>query len=134
MKIKKIITTLAFASVVPTLVCSCAYRHDLNQGNYVEQDLVNQLYRGLNQDQVRYILGAPMLIDPYDETRWYYVCFKREGWHDPEIQNLVLIFNNDILVDIAGDFKKPTTFNAGIGNAPKSNTPDFELPEQLDNV
>ena len=129
MQIKHFLKISAFVVATTLLTTSCAYRAPLTQGNYVEQDLVNQLYRGLNQDQVRYILGAPMLIDPYDETRWYYVCFKREGWHDPEIQNLVLIFNNDILVDIAGDFKKPTTFNAGIGNAPKSNTPDFELPE-----
>ena len=129
MQIKHFLKISAFVVATTLLTTSCAYRAPLTQGNYVEQDLVNQLYRGLNQDQVRYILGAPMLIDPYDETRWYYVCFKRKGWHDPEIQNLVLIFNNDILVDIAGDFKKPTTFNAGIGNAPKSNTPDFELPE-----
>ena len=129
MKIKKIITTLAFATVVPTLVCSCAYRQDLNQGNYVEQDLVNQLAVGMTKEQVRYLLGTPMVIDPYDSTRWYYVHFSRIGWNDPTVQTLVLLFNGDSLVDMSGDFPKPTTFDSGTGVQKPAASPDFELPK-----
>lgn len=69
-----------------------------------------------------------MVIDPYDTSRWYYVKFKREGWSNPEIKSMVLLFSDNILVDMSGDFEKPTTF----GNAPSSTVQskdDFELPE-----
>lgn len=130
MQIKKILTIAAFSAVVPFLTTSCAYRADLNQGNYVEQDLVNQLAYGMSSEQVRYVLGTPMLIDPFDNTRWYYTSFKRVGWSSPEIHNLVLLFNGNTLIDMSGDYKKPTTFSAGLTTAPNGGqTEQFELPQ-----
>ena len=118
MQIKKLLSVAVFATTVSLLTTSCAYRADLNQGNYVEQDLV------------RFVLGTPMLIDPYDKSRWYYVCFKREGWSSPTVQKLVLLFNGDTLVDMSGDYKKPTTFGEGLKSAPNGGkAADFDLPE-----
>ena len=71
MQIKKLLSVAVFATTVSFLTTSCAYRADLNQGNYVEQDLVNQLAYGMSAEQVRFVLGTPMLIDPYDKSRWY---------------------------------------------------------------
>ena len=130
MQIKKLLSVAVFATTVSLLTTSCAYRADLNQGNYVEQDLVNQLAYGMSAEQVRFVLGTPMLIDPYDKSRWYYVCFKREGWSSPTVQKLVLLFNGDTLVDMSGDYKKPTTFGEGLKSAPNGGkAADFDFPE-----
>ncbi|NLK84733.1 MAG: outer membrane protein assembly factor BamE [Aeromonadales bacterium] len=130
MQIKKIISIALLASTLPLLTTSCAYRAPLTQGNYVEQDLVNKLTRGMTREQVRFVLGTPMLIDPYDNSRWYYVHFNREGWNDPEIKNLVLLFAGDNLADMSGDYIKPTSFDAGTISAPSSQDSDFNLPEE----
>lgn len=127
MKLLKMLSVASMAAL-PLFVTSCAYRADLNQGNYFDQDQVNTLTYGMTREQVRYVLGTPMVIDPYDTSRWYYVKFKREGWSNPEIKSMVLLFSGNILVDMSGDFEKPTTF----GNAPSSTVQskdDFELPE-----
>lgn len=99
------------------LSCSgCAYRADLAQGNFVEQSQVNKLHAGMTPEQVRFVMGTPMLIDPFDSTRWYYVRYLREGWSDPKIENLVLLFQNGVLIDMQGDFKRPASFAIPLSN------------------
>ena len=128
MKLKKILSVCVFCAAVP-LVTSCAYRADLNQGNYLDQELVDQLSYGMSAEQVRYVLGSPMLVDPFDRSHWYYTSFKRVGWKDPEIKNLVLLFNGNTLTDISGDFEKPTTFGSGSYRRASSEE-TFELPAE----
>ncbi len=130
MKLRKILCIATLCACVP-FVSSCAYRADLNQGNYVDQDLVDNLSYGMSSEQVRYVLGAPMLVDPFDKSRWYYTAFKREGWNDPEIKNLVLLFQGNTLVDMSGDYKKPLSFSQTSPSLPTNNQVDnFELPEE----
>lgn len=100
------------------LTPGCAYRADLAQGNFVEQDRVDLLRRGMTAEQVRYILGTPMLIDPFDQSRWYYVHFLRQGWSDPEIRRLIVHFDGHVLTDISGDFSQPVSFDT---SAPTKN-------------
>ena len=75
------------------LLSACAYRPDLAQGNFVEQERIDMLRYGMSAEQVRYILGTPMLVDPFDNSRWYYVHYLREGWDDPQIKNLIVLFS-----------------------------------------
>ncbi|MBQ2382201.1 MAG: outer membrane protein assembly factor BamE [Succinivibrio sp.] len=129
MHIKKILLAISVGASLSFLTTSCAYRADLVQGNYVEQDLVNQISAGMSTEQVRYVLGSPMLIDPYDKSRWYYINFYREGWSSPDIKRLVLVFNGNTLVDMAGDYKKPVTFNQ-LNNALNKTSEDIEIPNE----
>lgn len=101
----------ALALACAASLSSCAYRADLAQGNFVEQENVDKLRYGMSAEQVQYILGTPMLIDPFDSSRWYYVHYLREGWSDAQIRNLIILFNGKTLIDISGDFKKPANFN-----------------------
>lgn len=108
--IKKLLVCAGLAASLATLN-GCAYRTDLAQGNFVEQSAVDKLRYGMSAEQVQYVLGTPMLTDPFDNSRWYYVHFLRHKWEDPKIKNLVVLFQGRTLVDIAGDFKKPADFN-----------------------
>ena len=102
---------IALALTTTLLSGGCAYRADLTQGNFVEQQAVSKLRVGMTPEQVRFILGTPMLVDPFDASRWYYVHYLREGWSDPKIENLTLLFANGVLVDMQGDFKRPASFS-----------------------
>lgn len=113
MQLRKILMIGALVTSVAALTGGCAYRTDLAQGNFVEQDAVDQLRQGMTAEQVRFILGTPMLSDPFDNTRWYYVHFLRHDWEKPKIKNLIVTFQGRTLYDIAGDFKKPDNFYSG---------------------
>lgn len=92
-------------------ISGCAYRPDLHQGNYTEQKDVNLLRVGMTKEQVKYVLGTPMLTDPMDHSKWYYINFLRQGWNDPEYKTLIAVFDkNGLLLDIYGDYEKPTEF------------------------
>ena len=126
MKFSKKILSICAITLASTVFTGCAYRVDLKQGNFVEQDAVNQLRQGMTAEQVRYILDTPMLTDAFDNTRWYYVHFDRRGWTRPDIANLVLVFEGRVLKDIEGDFKKPDNFYSGNESIQKIDFADME--------
>ena len=57
------------------------YRIDVQQGNFVSQEMVTQLREGMTQDQVRFVLGTPLLTDIFHAERWDYPfrLVKRNG-------------------------------------------------------
>jgi outer membrane protein assembly factor BamE len=70
-----ILVSLAAASVLP----GCVYRPDIQQGNLLQTTDVDQVKVGMTRSQVRYILGTPMVSDPFDQQRWDYVYTFRRG-------------------------------------------------------
>ena len=119
MKFNKLFLITGLATAMTLLSSGCAYRADLAQGNFVEQENGDKLHYGMSAEQVRFILGTPMLVDPFDNSRWYYVHYLREGWGEPQIKNLVVLFNGATLVDISGDFTKSPAFNEQSDNISK---------------
>ena len=109
-----IFSVLLLLTLAPALN-ACAYRPDLNQGNSTEQKDVNLLRRGMTREQVKYILGTPMLTDPMDTSTWYYINYVRRGWSEPDQQMLVVKFNdNETLEEIYGDFEKSALFDSSV--------------------
>jgi outer membrane protein assembly factor BamE len=49
------------------------YKLDINQGNYLTQDMVDKLKVGMTEVQVQQALGTPMLADPFHADRWDYI-------------------------------------------------------------
>jgi len=79
------------------------YRIDVQQGNFVSQDMTTQLKRGMTKDQVRFILGTPLLTDIFHADRWDYVyLLDRPG--EPRVErHLAVYFENDRLARLEGD-------------------------------
>ncbi len=57
----------------------CVYRPNIQQGNLVEITDVDQVTPGMTRSQVRYLLGTPMISDPFDPQRWDYVYMFTRG-------------------------------------------------------
>ena len=73
---------LVLALPLVTAACGVAsklspYRIEIQQGNYVTQEMVTQLKPGLNRDQVRFILGTPLVSDIFHQDRWDYVFMRQ---------------------------------------------------------
>lgn len=81
------------------------YRITIRQGNYVDQPMVAQLRKGMTQDQVQFVLGTPLIVDPFRSGRWDYVYLLKEGGKEQSHRTLSLFFEGGRLVRIDGDVK-----------------------------
>jgi len=80
------------------------YRIEIQQGNYVTQEMVAQLKPGLTRDQVRFVMGTPLLTDIFHEERWDYV-FRRQRANSREVEHLriAVFFEDGKLKRVDGD-------------------------------
>ena len=95
------------------------YRIDIRQGNYVDQDMVAQLRPGMTRDQVRFVLGTPLIEDTFRKDRWDYVYVHAPGGRNPRQSTLSVFFRDDLLERVSGDLVtgEPTTGMGGDSGA-----------------
>jgi outer membrane protein assembly factor BamE len=100
-----------------TLLAGCTdwiYRIDVPQGNFLDQKDVDKLRVEMTKEQVRFVLGNPVVQDSFDEDTWYYYYEMKRGMakRGADIKkHLILTFVDDKLVDIEGDYPKPDEFD-----------------------
>lgn len=80
-----------------------AHKIDIQQGNYVTQDMVDKLKPGMSKSQVRFALGTPLVVDPFRNDRWDYIYVLQKQGRVIEQRRIVVLFNDDKLVRIEGD-------------------------------
>ncbi len=81
------------------------YTLEIQQGNMVEQDMIDQLKPGMTKRQVLYIMGSPMLVDFFHQKRWDYLYSKQVDGDEREQKRISLFFEGDLLTGVQGDFK-----------------------------
>jgi outer membrane protein assembly factor BamE len=87
---------LAAAMLAAVAATGCVYRMDIQQGNLLDAEQVEQVEVGMTRSQVRFLLGTPMVIDSFDTERWDYVYSLRRG-HSRKVErrHLVVWFEGD---------------------------------------
>ena len=55
------------------------HRVDVYQGNYIEQQRLENLKPGMTRSEVQLLLGTPLVQDVYDPSVWYYVFFHSDS-------------------------------------------------------
>lgn len=78
------------------------YRVDIQQGNIVVASNLAQLKPGMTQEQVKFILGSPLLTDPFHANRWDYVYRYQAGSGAIESNRFTVHFNNRIYTHYTG--------------------------------
>lgn len=98
MQLKTLLTTalLALSVTACSTISQVVYRIDVPQGNYLEAATVDQVKVGMNAQQVQYLLGTPVLIDPFSNNTWYYVFLIQK-----RIKNLINTPLLSILIIVA---------------------------------
>jgi len=83
------------------------YKIDIPQGNVVTQEMVDTLRPGMTQNQVRYVLGTPLVTDSFNNNRWDYIYRNQSGETGVITQKrLTVLFDaNGNLSGIAGDYR-----------------------------
>jgi outer membrane protein assembly factor BamE len=124
MKAKVLILLLPIALM--TSACSVAnfltpYKLDIPQGNEITADQVAKLKKGMTRSQVRFLLGTPLLNDPFHANRWDYLYSDARAGELKEKKSFFLIFEGDSLVNFAGEtLPAPAKFKSADLVAPAS--------------
>lgn len=74
------------------------YKVDIQQGNFVSSEMLSKLKPGMTKEQVRFVLGTPLLTDMFHANRWDYL-FRLQKPNGALTTNRVTVFFKDNLVD-----------------------------------
>jgi outer membrane protein assembly factor BamE len=108
---------LAVVAVLAVLLAGCGtwktympdiqqfgvYKLDINQGNYLTQDMVEKLRVGQPRQQVRQVLGTPLVTSAFHDNRWDYVYQYTRGGKRVEQRTFTVYFVDDKLARWEGD-------------------------------
>jgi outer membrane protein assembly factor BamE len=106
-------STLLLASLAITAGCTSSdpsrtgilqpYRIDLPQGNYLTQDMVERVRPGMTPEQVRDLLGSPLLGHVFHADRWDYVFRYRHPNGQAEQRRVTVLFRDGRVADMRAD-------------------------------
>jgi outer membrane protein assembly factor BamE len=108
-----------------------AHRIDIQQGNYVTQEMVDRIKPGMSRSQVRFGLGTPLVVDPFHPDRWDYVYVLQKSGRVVEKRRIVAVFEEDKLLRLEGAADLPKEAISTVQSAaPKSaaKPPDGAAP------
>ena len=96
---KHALSILALAAL-----CACVYQAPIAQGNLLKQEDIDQVEVGMTRSQVRFLLGTPMIDDPFHANRWDYVYYLKIGRRDATFKRWVsILFDGDRVSEIIED-------------------------------
>ncbi len=81
------------------------YKIDIQQGNVVDQKMIDQLRPQMSKGQVLYVMGTPLLKDTFEQERWDYLYSYQPGGERRVQQVVSLYFENNQLAYFKGDFR-----------------------------
>ena len=100
--------------LAPALLVACnnvgsmdfpgVYKIGIAQGNIITQEMVDQLRPGMTKRQVIFVMGTPLVRDPYHQDRWDYIYSFQPGGGVRGQERISVFFVNDELVSFTGDF------------------------------
>ena len=90
-----------FLIIACALTSSCVYQAALSQGNLLDQEDIDQAEVGMTRGQIRFLLGTPMIDDPFHENRWDYIYFMRIRKEKAQFKRWISIrFEDDKVIKI----------------------------------
>ncbi|MGB5512083.1 MAG: outer membrane protein assembly factor BamE [Woeseiaceae bacterium] len=105
---KSLILLLLLAT---TFTAGCVYRASISQGNLFKQEDLDQAEIGMTRNQIRFLLGTPMIDDPFHASRWDYVYYLKRGRKDATFKRWVSVFFED---DRVSEIRKDQELDPGL--------------------
>ena len=101
------------AFLLSLLTVACIYRMNIQQGNLIDPEQIDQLEVGMTRSQVRFLLGTPMVVDSFNPDRWDYIYRLQRG-HKRKVDkhHLVVWFESDKVArieELIPVLRKPAT-------------------------
>lgn len=85
------------------VLSACVHKMDIEQGNVITPEMVSKLHTGMTEEQVKSVMGTPMLLNTFDDNRIDYVYTYKPAYGKFVEKNITLIFRNHRLQQISGN-------------------------------
>jgi outer membrane protein assembly factor BamE len=95
--VARLINYIALTLAVLFLSACTVYKLDIQQGNIIENEDLEKIEVGMTRDQVQYLLGTPLIVDPFHRDRWDYVYYEKIKGEDINRKVVTLFFEDDKL-------------------------------------
>ena len=89
---------------LPELKIPRVYKLSVQQGNVITQEMVDRLKPGMTRNQVEFVMGKPVLGDPFNDDQWVYIYTLEVPDYFNQVFKMVLAFEDDTLATISGDY------------------------------
>ncbi|WP_421684674.1 outer membrane protein assembly factor BamE [Stutzerimonas urumqiensis] len=135
-KTKFLLASLTLVGLFGLAGCSFpgVYKVDIQQGNVVTQDMIDQLRPGMTRRQVRFIMGSPLITDTFHANRWDYLYSIQPGGGQRLQERVSLQFNeDDQLIGLSGDFMPGVSRDEAILGEDRATSPTPVAPAQPTN-
>ena len=91
----------AFIFSLTFLMTGCEpHRIEIQQGNKLDSTAVSKLKTGMNRKQVAFLLGSPLLTDPFHKDQWDYIYYLKSSDKTIQRSRLTVFFSNNKLIKI----------------------------------
>jgi len=79
------------------------HKIEVQQGNFVDQKMLEKLKPGMTRSQVRFVMGTPLIADPFHPDRWDYVYLTGRAGDVRGRSRVTVVFEGDKLKRLEGD-------------------------------
>lgn len=81
------------------------HKVDIQQGNIVDQEMIDKLRPGMTKSQVRFVLGTPLVVDTFNQSRWDYFYSRVKSNGEKSQEQVTIFFDaDDKLERMTGDY------------------------------
>jgi outer membrane protein assembly factor BamE len=98
-----LVVSLQACSWAPRIPGVTPYKIEVQQGNFISQEMLSQLKPGMSKEQVRLAMGTPMLTDAFHADRWDYVYWREAPDGKRESRKLAMFFSDGKLLRVEGE-------------------------------
>ena len=100
---RKIIFIFALCTLSLT-ACIKPFQPSIQQGNIINNSSLQEIQAGMSKQEILYILGSPMLTDPFNSDRWdYFYSRKDRNKNETTTRIVTVIFEGEQLKELIGD-------------------------------
>lgn len=86
---------LSLTALVALGLSACVYRIDIQQGNLLAEETIDQVEIGMSRSAVEFLLGTPMVADSFHAGRWDYPYYLKLGRSDEVMQRWIVVYFED---------------------------------------
>ncbi len=108
------------------------YRPDVHQGNIITQEMVDQLRQGMTREQVRFMLGTPLLTSEFHKDRWDYPYYLNPRTGPIQSRRLTVYFKDNKLERFFSDEMPAESLADVLILGPNARKPPKAAPRQPD--
>jgi len=94
--------SLIISAVCFALPACSIHQIDIQQGNVITKKMTDKLKIGMDRNQVRYVMGTPLIVDPFHKNRWDYVYSLDIHNGEKQTSHITVLFEDERVIRYVG--------------------------------